>query len=225
MLSRYSGGVLMRNYRFKGPFEEHIRNHVRLKQAIGYKYEAEAKHLLRFSTFTGEKYPEASILTKEIVLDWCSKKNYEAQANQCGRSSILRQLAVYMENVGIGAYILPKGYYPTGQQYVPNIYTDDELQRFFHQTDQCRYVGECPDRHFIMPIFFRMVYACGLRSSEARLLKVADVDTDEGILTIHHSKKDNNRLVAMSDELTERCRNFSEDVLDSQKNLIGFFQD
>jgi integrase/recombinase XerD len=100
----------MRNYLFKGPFAEHIKNHVRLKQAIGYKYEAEATHLLRFSTFTGEKYPETSILTKEIVLDWCSKKNYETQANQCGRASILRQLAVYMEDVGIGAYVLPKGY-------------------------------------------------------------------------------------------------------------------
>ncbi len=213
----------MRNYLFRGPFAEHIKNHVRLKQAIGYKYEAEAKHLLRFSTFTGEKYPETSILTKEIVLDWCSKKNYEAQANQCARASILRQLAVYMEDVGIGAYILPKGFYPAGQQYVPNIYTEDELQRFFYQTDQCRYVSECPYRHFIMPVFFRMVYACGLRSSEARLLKVADVDTDAGILTIHHSKKDNSRLVAMSDELTKRCRKYSENVHRLSRGSDWFF--
>ena len=93
----------MSNYLFKGPFAEHIKNHVRLKQAIGYKYEAEAKHLLRFSTFTGGKYPETSTLTKEIVLDWCSKKNYESQTNQCPRASILRQLAIYIEDVGIDA--------------------------------------------------------------------------------------------------------------------------
>ena len=51
-----------------------------------------------------------------------------------------------------------------------------------------------------------MIYTCGLRVSEARLLKVADVDLENGILTIHHSKKDNSRLVPMSDSLTERCR-------------------
>ncbi len=62
-----------RNYLFSGPFAEHIKNHVHLKQAVGYKYEAEAKHLLRFSAFTAEKYPEATILSKEIVLEWCSK--------------------------------------------------------------------------------------------------------------------------------------------------------
>ena len=39
----------MKNYRFSGPFAEHIKNHVQLKQAVGYKYEAEAKHLLKFS--------------------------------------------------------------------------------------------------------------------------------------------------------------------------------
>lgn len=202
----------MNDYLFKGPFAEHIKNHVCLKQAIGYKYVAEANHLLRFSFFTAEKYPQATILTKEIILDWCSKKMYEAQANQCTRASILRQLAIYLEGMGMDAYILPKGYYPTEEQYVPYIYTEDELQRFFHETDRCSYVSECPYRHFIMPVFFRMVYSCGLRSSEARLLKVSDVDLEAGILTINHSKKDNSRLVPMSEELTERCCDYFANV-------------
>ena len=223
MLFGHSGGALMRNYSFSGPFAEHIKNHVQLKQAVGYKYEAEAKHLSRFSSFTAEEYPEASILSKEIVLEWCLKKSYEAQANQCARSSILRQFATYMEGIGIDAYILPKGYYPAAQQYVPHIYTENELQRFFHQTDQCYYVGECPYRHLIMPVFFRMVYVCGLRSSEARLLKVENVDMDAGILSIHHSKKDNSRLVAMSDELTGRCRNYFENVHNLSKGADWFF--
>jgi integrase/recombinase XerD len=213
----------MIDYQFKGPFAEHIKNHVCLKQAVGYKYEVEARHLLRFSIFTAEKYPESTMLTKGIVLDWCSKKSYEAQANQCTRSSILRQLAIYMEGIGIGAYVLPKGYYPTEEQYIPYIYTEDELQRFFRETDRCHYVNECPYRHLIMPIFFRMVYACGLRSSEARLLKVADVDIEAGILTIHHSKKDNSRLVPMSNELTERCRNYSVNVHMLSKEFDWFF--
>jgi len=134
----------MSNYLFKGPFAEHIDNHVSLKKAIGYKYEAEARHLLRFSSFTEQKYPEATMLAKEIVLDWCSKKSYEAQGNQCTRASILRQLAIYMDGMEIGACVLPKAYYPTEEQYVPHIYAENELHRFFHETDQCHYVSECP---------------------------------------------------------------------------------
>lgn len=213
----------MCNYFFKGPFAKHIEDHVILKQAIGYKYQSEAEHLLRFSAFTAQKYPNAKQLTKEIVLDWCSKKSYESQANQCSRASILRQLAIYMGSIGISAYILPKGYYPVEKQYVPYIYTEDELERFFHETDKCHYVSECPQRHLIMPIFFRMVYSCGLRSSEARLLKIEDIDFETGILTIQHSKKDNSRLVPMSDELTSRCCDYFEHVHMMSKPSDFFF--
>jgi integrase len=213
----------MCNYFFKGPFAKHIEDHVILKQAVGYKYQSETEHLLRFSAFTAQKYPNANQLTKEIVLDWCSKKSYESQANQCSRASILRQLAIYMDSIGISAYILPKGYYPVEKQYVPYIYTEDELERFFHETDKCHYVSECPQRHLIMPIFFRMVYSCGLRSSEARLLKIEDIDLETGILTIQHSKKDNSRLVPMSNELTSRCCDYFEYVHMMSKPSDFFF--
>lgn len=195
-----------------GPFKGHIQNHIELKQAIGYKYEAEAKHFKRFDRFVLDHYPNATALTKEIVLDWCYKKTYEAQANQCSRASIIRQFAKYLDSIGLEAYILAKGYYPTERQYMPYIYTTSELARFFTETDKCKYSCECPYRHQVMPIIFRMIYMCGLRLSEARLLKVADVNLEQGVLTINYSKKDNSRLVPMSDTLTERCRDFAKKV-------------
>lgn len=200
----------MSDMKYEGPFKDHIQNHVELKRAVGYKYDTDAGHLKRFGKFTSEKHPDAIALTKEMVLDWCSKKAYEAQANQCSRASIIRQFGKYLDSIGVKAYILPKGYYPTEEPYIPYIYTADELRRFFAKTDKCNYCYECPYRHLIMPIFFRMIYMCGLRVSETRLLKVADVNLEEGILTIHHSKKDNSRLVPMSVSLTERCRQYSQ---------------
>lgn len=197
---------------YEGPFKEHLKNHVELKQAVGYKYKTEADHLKRFDKFTMEEYPNETDLTKEIALDWCSKKTYEAQANQCTRASIIRQFGVYLDSIGVRAYIIPKGYYPTEEQYIPYVFTADELTRFFAETDKCQYCCEYPSRHLIMPVFFRMIYMCGLRVSEARLLKVGDVDLENGILTINHSKKDKNRLVPMSASLTERCRHYSEMV-------------
>lgn len=202
----------MAEYLYAGPFQEHLKNHVDLKQATGYKYIAERDHLLRFDRFTMENYPKAASLTKEIVLHWCRKRSYEAQANQSTRASILRQFAKYLDTIGAEAYILPKGYFPKERPYTPYIYTTEELARFFAQTDKGKYSCEFPYRHFIMPVFFRMLYACGLRVSEARLLKVCDVDLDKGILSILHSKKDNCRLVPMSDSLTERCRHYSKQV-------------
>jgi len=197
---------------YESSFKDYIQSHVDLKQAIGYKYEAEAGHLKRFDQFLVENYPLANSLTREIILTWCRKNSYEAQANQCARASILRQFAKYLDSIGVEAYILPKGYFPSEKQYVPHIFTRDELSRFFTQTDQCRYCSEFPGRHRIMPVLFRMIYTCGLRVSEARLLKVRDVELENGILTIQHSKMDNSRLVPMSDSLAERCRHYSKEV-------------
>ena len=160
----------MNNFIYVGYFKNHIQNYVKLKQAIGYKYDAEASHLKRFDQFTLEKYPQATILTKEIVLDWCRKKAYEAQANQSSRASIIRQFGKYLDSIGINAYVLPKSYYPKAKQYVPYIYTDEELSKFFSETDKCAYNPAYPYRHLVMPVIFRMIYLCGLRSSEARLL-------------------------------------------------------
>ena len=197
---------------YEGPFKNHLQSHVELKKAIGYKYDTDARHLKRFDRYTMEKYPHVAELTKEIVLDWCNKKPYETQANLCSRASIIRQFGKYLDSIGVKTYIIPKGYFPTEEQYVPYIYTIDELKGFFTETEKCRYCYECPHRHLIMPVFFRMIYMCGLRVSEARLLKVADVDLENGVLTINQSKKDNSRLVPMSASLTERCRLYSKMV-------------
>lgn len=202
----------MKKIDYTGPFKKHIADFIELKRAIGYKYDTEAECMHRFDRFTRENYPKAQELNKEIVLAWCSKKPYEAQANQSSRVSIIRQFSLYLDSIGMKAYVLPKRYYPSERQYIPYIYTVDELAKLFAETDNCHYSSECPYRHWIMPVIFRMLYMCGLRLSEARLLKVADVDLEHGILSIHQSKKDNSRLVPMSDVLTKRCQLYSSKV-------------
>lgn len=198
----------MSNDVFTGPFHQYLDDFVQLKQAIGYKFDSGAGALQRFDRFTREKYPNADMLTKEIVLDWSSKVAYEAPANRSARASIIRQFGVYLDSLGCQAYILPKGACPQEKKYVPYIYSEDELRRFFAQTDTCRYCRACPHRHLIMPIIFRMIYTCGLRLSEARLLTVGDVDLDHGIITVHQSKKDNSRLVPMAESMWQRCRQY-----------------
>jgi integrase len=212
----------MNNPNYHGPFRTYIQNFVEVKQALGYKYLTEALRLKLFDKFTVEKYNSASALTKEIVMAWCTKKPHETQRNLCTRATVIRQFAIYLDNHGIDAYVIPKNHFRSGKKYVPHIYTDTELQKFFQETDKCHYCSLCPNRHLIMPIIFRMIYSCGLRVSEVRRLKVQDVDLNNGILTINQSKKDNSRLVPMTDELTRRCQAYSKQI-HRYSNPEGYF--
>lgn len=193
-------------------FEKYAEDYIKLKKSIGFKFETETGYLKRLLNFLHENYPDSTELTKEMVIDWCKKRPYEQQKNLNARVTIIRQFAKYLNFHNVKAYIIPKGIYKKGPQYTPHIYTDDELRRFFKATDLCHVVPSWPWRHLIMPLFFRMIYTCGLRCSEARLLKFGNVDLENGVLKILSSKNDKDRLVPMNNKLTTMCRKYVEVV-------------
>ena len=169
---------------FTGPFRKEMEDFISLKRSVGYKYNTEPGILKRFDSYLAAKYPDAATLSREAVTGWCSRTMHESTANHCLRASVVRQFSKYLDSIGTNAWILPRNYYPVGQQYVPHIYTPDELRRFFAETDKCRLCPEVPYRHLVIPEFFRLLLSCGLRCSEARLLTVRDVDLHQGILSV-----------------------------------------
>lgn len=213
----------MNNPIFIGPFKKEMNDFIATKRALGYNYNTEPGILKRFDAFLAQDYPSFTALTKEAVTRWCAKTTYEATANQGSRASVIRQFAKYLDSVGIDAFILPHNYYPYSKKYVPHIYTEEELCLFFAETDKCRYSSQHPYRHLIMPIFFRLLLACGLRCSEARLLKVQDVDFENGVLTILNAKNKNDRLVPMPETLTARMREYAKQVHSNSEPERIFF--
>ena len=120
----------------------------------------------------------------------------------------MRELARWLGRRGVPAYVLPAGALPRPARYVPHIYTDQELAALFAQTDRCHYDSQVPFRHLVMPVLFRTIYACGLRASEARLLRFGDVDLVRGVLTIRDAKGGKDRQVPVSEPLRDRLADY-----------------
>ena len=170
-----------------------------------------------------DNYPDETVLTKEIAMHWAEKKQDEHVNSLLRRITPLRQLAKYMNSIGIEAYVIPPGIPGKQTRYVPHIFTDQELQAFFAEIDRCA-VNPCsPARHLIIPVFFRVLYCCGLRSSEARLLNVEDVDLETGKLTIRQSKGNKDRNVMLSEEVLNLCRIYHAKVSRIFPDRIAFF--
>jgi len=72
-------------------------------------------------------------------------------------------------------------------------------------------------------VFFRLLYCCGLRLSEARLLNVEDVDLENGKLTIRQSKGNKDRNVMMSEEVQNLCRIYHAKVSRIFPDRVAFF--
>lgn len=197
---------------YTSAFAPHIVGLIEQKRALGYKYGSEPAMLQRFDSFCTERYANDTVLSREIMLDWATKRPGEHPSTLQGRITPVKELAKYMARLGHEAFILPKGMMPRIPRYMPHIYSNEELNRIFTQTDRCHYCSEVPHRHHVMPEFFRLLYSCGLRLSEARLLKVRDVDLIEGVITVRNAKLDKHRQLPVSSQLLERLKAYHQSV-------------
>jgi len=180
------------------------------KRALGYKYVSEERALARFHAFCASEFPGLETVTRASVQAWIAAARGRSvkPATVISLIAPVRELARWLARRGVDAYVLPAGVLEKPARYVPHIYTDQELAALFAQTDRCRYCSEVPFRHLVMPVLFRTIYACGLRCSEARLLRVEDVDIDAGVLQIRDSKGGKDRQVPVSEQLRERLAGY-----------------
>jgi integrase/recombinase XerD len=197
---------------------------VEQKRAVGYKYAAEARVLARFAAFCHSEFPALVAPDQASVEAWLSAARRRAvtPATLQGLAAPVRELARWLGRCGVPAYVLPKGTLPRPARYVPHIYTDQELAALFSQTDRCRYCAEVPLRHMVMPVLFRTIYACGLRASEARLLRADDVDIATGVLQIRDAKGGKDRQLPVSAPLRERLATYHTHIL-GRSNEEWFF--
>ena len=167
-----------------------IRGLVGEKRALGYKYVSEERALARFELFCAGAFPGLETVTRASVEAWIATARRRAvkPATLQSLAAPVRELARWLHRRGVDAYVLPAGVLEKPARYVPHIYSDRELAALFAATDRCHYCPEVPFRHLVMPVLFRTIYACGLRCSEARLLRVADVEIDTGVLQIRDAK-------------------------------------
>ena len=180
------------------------------KRAVGYKYDTEERVLARFEAFCRAEFPGLDTVTRASAEEWitAARRRGVRQATLQGLAAPVRELARWLGRRGTGAYVLPAGTLPRPARYVPHIYTDQELAALFAQTDRCRYSSQAPFRHLVMPVLFRTIYACGLRVSEAGLLRPGDVDTGAGVLQIRDGKGGKDRQVPVSEPLRDRLAGY-----------------
>jgi integrase/recombinase XerD len=215
--------VFMGDYKFCSLIGPFIEAFIKQKQASGYPYKTSSRILHRFDLYALSMFPEETTLTKEMCLSWINLKPIEHPNGLLRRITPVRQLGKYMNGLGCDAYVIP-GHIPNKQvKYEAHIYTEAELKAFFKAIDQCPDSSFSPTRMYIIPVIFRMLYCCGLRSSEARLLKKEDIDLETGKITIRESKGWKARIVYMSPDLLEVCREYDTSMESILPGRHAFF--
>jgi len=197
-------------FEYAGELAELIVAFILHKRALGFKYSTEASLLRVFAEFSTRYDVSECKLPKDLVSDWSERRLNEKAGTNENRISVLRQFALYLEERGYRVSIPavpPRGI--DHFSFTPYIFSHGDVSAIFETSDRLK-IRKYPPSNMqqVFPVIIRMLYGCGLRISEAINLRVADVDLDQGLLTIKDSKFGKDRLVPMSDSLTLICRDY-----------------
>ncbi|MGH4138628.1 tyrosine-type recombinase/integrase [Clostridium sp.] len=133
----------------------------------------------------------------------------ERPVSHYNKEVVMKQFAIYLNNHGYLVYVPEIQTLLPRSKFIPHIYTKEELQRFFIAVDH--YPASINSyRNTVDPVLFRFLYGTGTRISEALNLTIADVNLDDGIMTIRHSKNNKDRLIPITESLIVRMKIYME---------------
>lgn len=193
------------------------------KRAAGYPYEHSAGILGELDSMIAKDFPESEVLTKDICTAWIDKCSRLHQNTLQRKITPVRQFGKYVAGMGKPAYIIPGGFPHKQIHYDAHIFTEKELKSFFASIDLCRKSPFSPYRCYVIPVIFRLLFTCGLRSSEARLLSVAEVDLATGKILIRKTKGWEARIIYTSPEMLDLLRRYDDIIRRHLPGREAFF--
>lgn len=188
----------------------HLNGFIQLKRALGYRYTTAAYIVGEMDRFFDSVGLDSPIITKEICDLWMERKPGEAASTYRGRMEVFVQFARYMSDLGLPCHIpsVPK---VRAKGFTAHIFSSDEITRFFKACDSLILESLKKDSVIIMlPTLFRLLYATGIRISEALKLKNDDVDLNLRVLHLKDTKNRKERLVPFTDSLSSVLRQYME---------------
>ncbi len=189
---------------YYGPFAKHLQDFIEEKRSLGCRYKEEERLAHTFDQ-TSLRFDCAEGLTAELAHAFTEyQPNWQA-TTQKRRISFIQNFGEYLLRHDISVfrpgYTALKNMQP---EFKPYIFSHAEIDQLFFRADRIH--PNCRNSHIFYPVLFRTLYGTGMRISEALTLTMGDVDLKEQRLHIVNPKNHKDRLLPISDSITEYCK-------------------
>jgi integrase/recombinase XerD len=196
---------------------------VTFKHALGRKYATGKYYLHEFDVFCAEHESEGVSL-KEIAKNWLTLRKNECPNTQRVRVAPIREFGKYLQLSGHSdGFLIPNKICRQQIRTMPHFFTHDEIILFFNVCDTLAPRKENRVRHLVLPMYYRLLYCCGVRTCEARLLLRKNVNLHAGYIDIIHSKGLKDRRVFLPEDLGSLYMKYDTVVNDIYPDRTYFF--
>lgn len=211
------------SYEYSSVFASYIVDFVATKRTSGYTYETAEFYLHNFDNYCSHN-AKSRTFSRDLILGWAKIRDKETPGTHRARISPIRELGKYLQLLEISdVFVLPSSLHRKIERYVPHFFTIQEITSFFKACDNLYPHGKMNARHLVLPVFFRLLYCCGLRTCEARTLRTENIDLQHGVIAIINSKGNRSRSVPISQDLLTLFRTYDARVFTIYPDRIYFF--
>lgn len=201
-------------YAWKSSLALPMQSFLREKRALGYSYKTEEGTLNNFDRQLAELKHRGTDLSRSTILALIRKRPNEQNSARSRRMNVLNEFLRYLLRNGHKVELIPPRYFPVYRRsFKARIFTAEEVVLFLHEADHFPDNPRFPLLPHELSLLFHILVNAGLRLSEALLLKIKDVDIEQGILRIVQGKNQSTRLVPLSDDMTKRVRQYAQTCL------------
>ena len=191
---------------------ENAADFIVYKRSIGYVYDGSERLLNRYVDYAEKAEAGIQYPTKAVTDNYLAKIS-NAAGTLYGSVAVLREFSRFLLARGYRrAYMIPP---KTVSQPVPEdpyFFTEEEISAFFRELDLIKPNKSFKGRELVIPALFRLLYCCGLRCKEARMLECRDVHLGELYIDVMQSKGPKSRRIFISRELSDYLSGYEESI-------------
>ena len=179
---------------FTGEYASLMRDYVAFRQNLGFVMpESSQRWLLHMAESLYEMPLVPEVIDVERAESISAKREGESDVTRQIRFVVLRQFCLYLNRIGIAAYVPPAGQVKARSEFVPRIVSEHEMARIIRVAEEKALRWP--------PIALKILWCTGIRIGELSALTVGDFHRGEGSLYIAHAKNDRSRIVPVSESL------------------------
>jgi integrase len=189
------------------PMVDVVRDYLAKRRALGFALRTQGPQLLQFARYA-DRQSRRSALTLELAVRWARLPRNVSPRCWAHRLKILRPFAKFRAAFDPRTEIPPNRYLGASyQRTTPYIYSAAEIHALICGARQLPPQGGL--RSLTYETLIGLLACTGLRISEALRLRQADVDLDQGVITVHRSKLKQSRLVPLHRSAVQALDHYS----------------
>jgi len=174
------------------PLQKALEEYLAMRRAVGFALHDTETALKSFVAFVEQEGSE--LLTTQLALQWAQQPVDAQPAWRARRLEMVRLFARYLSAQEPRTEIPPTGLLPRGyRRQPPYLYSDEEVARLLQAARNLP--SPTGLRAWTYATFFGLLAATGMRMGEAVDLDREDVDLEQELLTLRHTKLGKERHV------------------------------